>query len=295
MAVGMIESGQKMESSIDFAPFLKTLKKSWWKILLFTVVVTGACFPLISGMTSKYVSTATVLLKAQEDNATPIENVDGYDSTRDPYYITQFNLMQSRVVLEKAIRNLKLNEDPRYNGGVAVDDSIRELPMTEADLMKVTVQNIRKNLSISEVRLTQLVHVSYEADDAEEAARIADGIAQAFIDYSVDNKIEKVKAAQQWNEQQMEDLRKQVAKKKKEMEQFLNKEGLITFQGIDGFETQQLSIMTERLANATERRMLAQSQYELVVQSIDAPLDDLASIPEISNHPQLQDLRIAMI
>lgn len=147
MAVGMIENGQKMESSIDFAPFIKALKKHWWKILLFTVVVTGACFPLISGMSSKYVSTATVLIKAQEDNATPIENVDGYDSTRSPYYVTQLNLMQSRVVLEKAIKDLKLNEDPRYNGGVTVDDSIRELPMTEADLMKATVKYIRKHLS----------------------------------------------------------------------------------------------------------------------------------------------------
>nr|QIH44156.1 polysaccharide biosynthesis tyrosine autokinase [Vibrio ziniensis] len=295
MAVGMIESGQKMENSIDFAPFLKALKKNWWKILLFTVVVTGACFPLISKMTSKYVSTSTVLLKAQEDNATPIENVDGYDSTRSPYYITQVNLMESRVVLEKAIKDLKLDDDPRYNGGVTVNDNLRELPLTAVDRMKTTLKNIRKNLSISEVRLTQLVHVSFEADDAEEAARIADGIAQAFIDYTVDNKIEKVKAAQQWNEEQMEDLRKQVANKKKEMEQFLNKEDLITFKGIDGFETQQLSIMTERLANATERRMLAQSQYELVVQNLDAPLEDLASIPEISSHPQLQDLRIAMI
>ncbi|WP_246201130.1 GumC family protein [Vibrio ziniensis] len=291
----MIESGQKMENSIDFAPFLKALKKNWWKILLFTVVVTGACFPLISKMTSKYVSTSTVLLKAQEDNATPIENVDGYDSTRSPYYITQVNLMESRVVLEKAIKDLKLDDDPRYNGGVTVNDNLRELPLTAVDRMKTTLKNIRKNLSISEVRLTQLVHVSFEADDAEEAARIADGIAQAFIDYTVDNKIEKVKAAQQWNEEQMEDLRKQVANKKKEMEQFLNKEDLITFKGIDGFETQQLSIMTERLANATERRMLAQSQYELVVQNLDAPLEDLASIPEISSHPQLQDLRIAMI
>lgn len=295
MAVGMIENGQKMESSIDFAPFIKALKKHWWKILLFTVVVTGACFPLISGMSSKYVSTATVLIKAQEDNATPIENVDGYDSTRSPYYVTQLNLMQSRVVLEKAIKDLKLNEDPRYNGGVTVDDSIRELPMTEADLMKATVKYIRKHLSFSEVRLTQLVHVSFEAEDAQEAARIADGVAQAFIDYTIDKKVEKTLAAQQWNEQQMEELRKQVASKKKEMEQFLNKEGLITFKGIDGFETQQLSIMTERLANATERRMLAQSHYELVVQNLDAPLEDLAAIPEISSHPQLQDLRIAMI
>ncbi len=295
MAVGLIESGQKMESSIDFMPFIKALKKHWWKVLVFTVLVTGACFPLISGMTSKYVSTATVLLKAQEDNATPIENVDGYDSTRDPYYVTQFNLMQSRVVLEKAIKDLGLDSDPRYNGDVTVDENLEELPLSEIDRMKASLKTLRKNLSISEVRLTQLVNVSYESSDAEEAARVADGIAQAFIDYTVDKKVEKVKASQLWNEQQMEELRKQVKQKKKEMEQFLAKEDLITFKGIDGFDTQQLSIMTERLANAVERRMMAQSQYELVVANLDAPLEDLASIPEISSHPQLQDLRIAMI
>ncbi len=284
-----------MESSIDFMPFIKALKKHWWKVLVFTVLVTGACFPLISGMTSKYVSTATVLLKAQEDNATPIENVDGYDSTRDPYYVTQFNLMQSRVVLEKAIKDLGLDSDPRYNGDVTVDENLEELPLSEIDRMKASLKTLRKNLSISEVRLTQLVNVSYESSDAEEAARVADGIAQAFIDYTVDKKVEKVKASQLWNEQQMEELRKQVKQKKKEMEQFLAKEDLITFKGIDGFDTQQLSIMTERLANAVERRMMAQSQYELVVANLDAPLEDLASIPEISSHPQLQDLRIAMI
>jgi len=295
MTVGMVESGQRVESTIDFMPFIKALKKYWWKIILFTIVVTGACYPLISRMSAKYVSTSTVLIKAQEDNATPIENVDGYDSTRSPYYLTQFNLMQSRVVLEKAIVDLKLHEDPHYNGQVEMTDSVKELPLSEPLRIAAALKTIKKHLSFSEVRLTQLVRISYESEDAQEAARIADGIARAFIEYTVDKKVEKVKAAQQWNQQQMEALKKQVAAKKKEMEKFLEQVGLITYRGIDGFETQQMSIMSERLANATERRMLAQSQYELVVRNLDAPLEDVASIPAISSHPQLQDLRIAMI
>ncbi len=295
MTLGMVESGRKVESTIEFSPFIKALKKHWWKILLFTVVVTGACYPLVARMSAHYVSTATVLIKAQEDNATPLEKVDGYDSTRAPYYLTQFNLMQSRVVLEKAILDLKLHEDPRYNGQIEMTDSIKELPLSEPQRIAATLKTLNKHLSFSEVRLTQLVHITYESEDAEEAARIANGVAQAFIDYTIDQKVEKVKAAQQWNQKQMEELKNQVAAKKKEMETFLNEAGLITYRGIDGFETQQMSIASERLANATERRMLAQSQYELVVRNLDAPLEDVASIPAISSHPQLQDLRIAMI
>ncbi len=295
MALGMVENGQKVESTIEFLPFIKALKKHWWKILLFTVVATGACYPLVSRMSAHYVSTATVLIKAQEDNATPLEKVDGYDSTRAPYYLTQFNLMQSRVVLEKAILDLKLHEDPHYNGQVEMTDSIKELPSSEPQRIAAALKTLKKHLSFTEVRLTQLVHISYESEDSEEAARIADGVAQAFIDYTIDKKVEKVKAAQQWNQQQMEELKNQVTAKKKEMEAFLNQAGLITYRGIDGFETQQMSIASERLANATERRMLAQSQYELVVRNLDAPLEDVASIPAISSHPQLQDLRIAMI
>ncbi len=93
----------------------------------------------------------------------------------------------------------------------------------------------------------------------------------------------------------MAELREQVSAKKKEMERFLDKEGLLTFRGIDGFETEELGITTNKLADAKERRLAAQAQYEIVLNNIDAPLDDIAAIPEISSHPQLQDLRIAMI
>ncbi|WP_438469151.1 GumC family protein [Vibrio vulnificus] len=295
MAAGMVARGKKVENSIDFTPFLKALKKNGLKIVLFTVLVTGACVPLIMSMGAKYISTAAVLLKAQADNATPIEQVDGYDSTRAQYYETQLNLMQSRVVLERVVKQLKLDENSQYNRDKIISESPLTWQLPEQQRMDNAIKTLRKGLTFTPVRLTQLVYVSYESSDAAEAARIANAVAQGFIDYSVEQKMAKTQTAQQWNESQMAELREQVAAKKKEMEHFLDKEGLLTFRGIDGFETEELGITTNKLADAKERRLAAQAQYEIVLNNIDAPLEDIAAIPEISSHPQLQDLRIALI
>ncbi|SKA21646.1 exopolysaccharide biosynthesis protein [Vibrio cincinnatiensis] len=295
MSVAMVENGQKMESSIDFMPLIKSLKKYAWKVVLITVLMVALCVPLVMSLSAKYVSTATVLLKAQEDNATPIEQVDGYDSTRGHYYETQYNLMQSRVVLESAIHALGLIEDARYNGDQPLSETHPEWTLSAKERMEKALKYVREHVTFTVVRQTQLVYVSFESVDNQEAARIANGIAQAFIDYSVEKKVEKTQTAQGWNEQQMKTLAEQITTKKKEMEQFLDEAGLLTFRGIDGYETEELSITTNKLADAKERRLASQAQYELVAKNLNAPIEDIASLPEVSNHPQMQDLRIALI
>lgn len=62
----------------------------------------------------------------------------------------------------------------------------------------------------------------------------------------------------------MEEIQKSIAKQKDEMDNYLKNAGLLTFRGIDGFETEQLSIVTNRLADATQRRVAAESVYNEV-------------------------------
>ncbi|MFB9215054.1 GumC family protein [Vibrio sinaloensis] len=293
MTVGMIKQGEQVESSIDFAPLLKGFKKHALKVMLFSAIVTGASAPLIMSMDSQYVSTSAVLLKAQADNATPFEQVEGFDSTRDQYYDTQFNLMQARVVLEKAIEQLELDENAEYNGDELLENGNWELSPRER--LDNTVKYLRKHLTFTAVRSTQLVYVSFESPDPKEAARVANAVAQAFIDHSVAQKVKKTELAQDWNEAQMDEIRKQVDEKKAQIQKFLKEEGLLTFRGIDGFETEQLSITTSKLADAKERRLDAQAKYEVVMRNMNSSLEDVASVPEISNHPQLQDLRNSLV
>jgi uncharacterized protein involved in exopolysaccharide biosynthesis/Mrp family chromosome partitioning ATPase len=289
----MIERGKSLESQVNFDPLIKAMKKHALKLVMVTAIVTGLSLPLIQTMTPKYVSTATVLIKAQSDNASPLDQVDGYDSTRGPYYETQLNLMQSRVVLKSAVLAMKLEQDESFNDAVLGNEGMWDLP--EETRIANALKTLSKNLKFTAVRQTQLVYVSYESPDAYRASEIANGVAQAFITYTVEQKVAKTRQAQEWNEQQMATLKSQVEDKKRELQRFLDKEGLIMFRGIDGIETEQLGILTNKYADAKERRLAAQATYELVTKYMQGNIEDISAVPEVSSHPQLQDLRIALI
>lgn len=294
MKLSIVENGKRRESSIDFSRFAKEIKKNSWKILLAGVVAGAIAYPLISMMTSKYVSTATLLVKAQPDNVSPFPQVEGYDSTRNGYYETQYALMQSRVVLEQAVRNLKLDENPDFNG---VKSGAKEAYTAENQQQRVdhALKTMLKNLTINPVRTTHLASISYESSSPKLAAEIANGVAQAFINYTVEQKRQNTQMARESNQQRMNELQKQIAEQKQAINEYLNKEGLLTFRGVDGFETEQLSIVTNRLADATQRRVAAESLYNQVRQGGGQSLENVISLPAISNHAQIQDLRIALI
>lgn len=294
MKLSIVENGKRRESSIDFSRFAKEIKKNSWKILLAGVIAGAIAWPLISMMTSKYVSTATVLVKAQPDNVSPFPQVEGYDSTRTGYYETQFALMQSRIVLEQAVRNLKLDENPDFNG-VKSDNKEGNTAENQQQRVDHALKTILKNLTISSVRTTHLASISYESSSPKLAAEIANGVAQAFIDYTAEQKRQNTQKARESNLQRMDELQKQIAEQKQAIDNYLKNEGLLTFRGVDGFETEQLSIVTNRLADATQRRVAAESQYNEVRQNAGKSLSDVISLPAISNHAQIQDLRIALI
>ncbi|WP_183269654.1 polysaccharide biosynthesis tyrosine autokinase [Buttiauxella sp. A111] len=294
MKLSIVENGMKRESSIDFSRFAKEIKKNSWKILLAGVIAGAVAWPLISMMTSKYVSTATVLIKAQPDNVSPFPQVDGYDSTRNGYYETQYALMQSRIVLEQAVRNLKLDENPDFNGAKS-DSKITNTPETQQVRIDNALKKLLKNLTITSVRTTHLASISYESSSPELAAQIANGVAQAFIDYSAAQKRGNTLKAREINQKRMDELQKQIAEQKLAIDDYLKNQGLLTFRGVDGFETEQLSIVTNRLADATQRRVAAQSLYNEVRQRPGRSLDNVISLPVISDHAQIQHLRLALI
>lgn len=286
MAISLVENGKKKEGFIDFTPYFNKIKHKLIWCLVVVVVAAAASWILTRFMSSSYTATATVLFKAQSQDVTPLPRLENYDSTRGDYYETKYALMGSRVVLEAAVKALKLDQDPEFNGGDKLDEAAR---------VNNAVRALQKNLTISGVRTTQLVSVSMEAKSPQKAADIANGVAQAFIDYSLAQKQKILLQAQGWNEKMMDDLRNKLDRQKADIDDFLKKNGLLTFRSMDGYETEQLGIVINHLADATQRRLKAQTVWDKVRRQQGKPPEVIISLPEISGHPQIQDLRIALI
>ncbi|MDP0897033.1 capsular biosynthesis protein, partial [Klebsiella pneumoniae] len=72
------------------------------------------------------------------------------------------------------------------------------------------------------------------------------------------------------------------------MYHFLKENGLLTFRCMDGFETERLGIVINHLADATQRRLKAQSVWDIVRRQQGNPVEQIISLPESSGHPQIQ-------
>lgn len=289
MTLSIIENGKKLESTIDFSNFLKEFKKYRVRVLLVVLAITLIAFPFINAMSPEYSATTTIVLKAHSDNSTPIDQVEDFDATQAEYYPTQAELLQSKTVIEAAVRKLDLQNNPAFD----VEDS--DEPVSEEEHIYLIVKAIKKKLSISPVRLSQLVYVSYESSSAELSAQVANAIVESYIELQEQRKIEKTKLSQEWNNSRMIELKAQIKQQKSEIDAFLSQNGLLTYQGVDGFETEQLALVNDRLATAKEKRITAKASYNTISEALGYPLEDVATLPSISNHAQLQDLRIALI
>jgi uncharacterized protein involved in exopolysaccharide biosynthesis len=129
------------------------------------VLVTSVVITFI--MPEGYASTARI--KVEQDTAAMPSVSAGYD----PYFLQKtFEIIQSPVVLDPVIEKLKLNEKwgKKYNNGVA---------LKTAD----TLQILQQRLALQPVRNTELINVTVYSEDRNEAAQIANAVAESYQQY----------------------------------------------------------------------------------------------------------------
>jgi capsular polysaccharide biosynthesis protein len=93
----------------------------------------------------------------------------------DPYFIqTTFEIIQSQHVLSNVVANLNLNEiwgNKSFRG--------KELLMSES------MEIIKSHLVLGKIRNTKLITITFISEDPNEAAQVANAIAESYRDYRI--------------------------------------------------------------------------------------------------------------
>ena len=297
------------EEVIDLGKYLILLKKSWLKIAMFTILVTALTTLVVFSITPKYEATSTLLIEAQAQKAVSIEEVVGIDSTQKEYYLTQFEILKSQQIAERVIEQLKLEERLEFNATLSTEKSIKQMikelplfqaytkeePKTEAQIKEAIRQDALKifseNLTISPIRKTQLVNISFISEDPVLAAEVANAVGNAYIDTNVEARLAATKDASLWISNRLEELKQQLSISEQALTDYLNREQLIDDSGIDALASAEISSLTERLAEVTDRRIEVESAYQALRSGKGQDIAAVASIPVISTHPQIVEIR----
>jgi capsular polysaccharide biosynthesis protein len=135
------------------------------------VVATSTLITFI--LPESYASTARVIVRQAPSEASQKADARAPLGPYDPYFLqTQFEVIQSQVVLDKVINNLDLNKawGKKYANG----DSLRP---------SETLALLRGRLDLRPVRNTSLIEIRVFSDQPAEAAQLANAIAESYREY----------------------------------------------------------------------------------------------------------------
>ncbi|KHD26327.1 ATPase [Vibrio caribbeanicus] len=307
------------EPLIDIGYYAHIIKSRWISIFLFTVLCSAISILVALSLTPTYKATATLLIESSQKKAISIEEIVGIDTRAKEYYQTQFEILKSNQVAQRVIDKLDLKQYPEFNpslknteNGIVdflkksitsnsifrtyfpedntpeISDSVKEEKVNRG------VLNIFKSkLTISPIRNTQLVRISFESTSPSLSADVANEVARAFIENNLESKLLATKQATSWINTRLAELKNKLDVSERALLTFLEKQELIDDSGIIALTSSELANLTDRISEATERRIETQALYNALKGSTNTDATTLASISTISNHPQIRDIRSA--
>jgi capsular exopolysaccharide synthesis family protein len=157
---------------LDYWRIIRIRKAIIITVFLITAIVATAVTFLLP---ESYASTARI--RIEPDTISDIRGVGGETpyAGYDPYFIqTEFEIIQDRVVLGKVIEALNLNVEwgKKYFGG-------------ETLKTPETMEFLKRRMSLMPVRNTKLIGITVYSEDKNDAARLANAIAEAYRSYRI--------------------------------------------------------------------------------------------------------------
>jgi succinoglycan biosynthesis transport protein ExoP len=191
--------------------YLIVLRKHQWLILTFLLTVVTVVTIASFKMKPVYQATARVEVDRESQNNLQFQDQNGYDSYMDSedYIETQTKILESETLALQTIKSLDLGHYPEFGGTGAASNFTQG---TDASKRPAILGAFLGSLSVKRVPNSNLVEVTFEAQDPALAAAVANAHLQNYIEQNFRSKYDATTQASTWLSAELEDLRSRVEK-----------------------------------------------------------------------------------
>lgn len=252
--------------------------------VLIVVLVLSLTALLLALWPRTYAGTATLMVNYEVND--PLAGKDLPVGQVGSYISTQVELMQGAGVLLAVVDRLDLTQNKDYASGYRGErGSLREWVATK----------LAKTLAVYQSQLgSQLIYVTYSSDEPEEAAQVANTVAEVYKEQDHARSTGPPAERAQRYAQQLSELKSKVDQAQKEVTAFHQRNSVLDEGNKSNVDVQLLTSLETRLLEAQNTRRLAEAR---------AAVDPSVSDPVLlSNHAQVlktqvatQELRLAQL
>ncbi|QGZ41780.1 chain length determinant protein EpsF [Pseudoduganella flava] len=255
---------------------LRARKKMVIGTLLLVVVVTLAVSLLLP---KTYQANSTLLLNYK--GVDPLTGLTMPGQLMPGYMATQIDIIGSKNVALRVVDRLQLANSPaviaQFNESTDGKGSVRDWL---ADLL------LRK-LDVTPSRESSVVSVGFSGSDPQFVAAVANAFAEEYMHASVQLKVDPMRRASNYFDQQTKLLRDNVEQAQSRLSKYQQEHGIVSVDNRLDVESNRLNDLSAQLVAAQAQLMEATSRQRMASGSAGAS-------PDVAANPLIQNLRVGL-
>ncbi len=310
-----MQEKKRETEEIHLRDYLNVILKRKYIVLLFLISVVTVTIILSLMMTPLYRATSVVKIETTSPNVLSFKAVQ-IDTPGADYYQTQFEILKSRNMAERVIRNISLvkNKDflqPKdmlskirsfiYDNTIGGISDIFKFFFTKkssdtdpanpgdnqsvvSDIPDYLINSLISRLEVSPVKNSQLVKISFISHNPELSMDVSNAVSQTYITFDLESRILANNEAKDFLQTQLEIMKQKVQESERTLNDYAAKNGIVFNSSNNNLYGQKLSDISAALNSVTTERIEKEAIYRQV-------RDSGVNNPIILNNPMIQGLR----
>jgi chain length determinant protein EpsF len=235
-------------------------------------------------MPKSYKATVPLLVDAKDEQSinNPLRPLV-LPQERLNYMQTQMDILNSRKVALKVVRDLRLMENPEAREALG-----RELGGDELTEDRL-VEGLQKNLKV-DTSQSNVIQASFSASDPRRAAAVANAFAKGYIDTMLELRVEPTREAAAWFNEQLKVLRANLQEAQVNLTKYQQAQGIVSADDRFDDETTRLGVLAEQVARRQAQAIFWNGREQMAQRHLDA--DEAPDrLPDVGGNAFVQRLR----
>jgi succinoglycan biosynthesis transport protein ExoP len=272
------------EREIHLRDYLRIIYKRRYTVFTFFIIVFIVVLIGTLSSTPIYKASTKVLIeKAEPSN---LSMMYPYYMPYDPeFYETQYQLIKSTSVAQKVVNMLSLE---RTFESYFKDNKNRFSDGEDAVKTNVLANIISSGITVSPVKNSKIVNISYMSTNPEFATLVANSVAKAYIEEILEMKMSHTRYALEWMTKKAEEEKVKLEKSERALQEYMKANDIVTLQNKIAITPEKLTEFNSQLIKAETKRKELESLYNKIVK---VSIKDAETIPAISSDQTIQSLR----
>lgn len=226
---------------MTFGQFLSILRARWWLALAVLAAIVALTLAVSLLMSKQYKAIASVVVDFKPD---PVSAAIYGGAAPPALMATQVDIIKSERVADRVVRNLKLAENPQVRQQWL--DETQGRGAIETWLAGL----FQRSMDVEPSRESSVITVSYKAGDPRFAAALANAFVQAYIDTTLELRVNPARQYSSFFETRSKEARDALEKAQAKVSAFQAQKGIITTDERLDVETARLNELSSQYTQA---------------------------------------------